>query len=826
MSARFVVRERGAWWLATVPGEAPSRADLTAVLTAIEAAVDPVDGLDPVGPVVPPVPRPPRAPLPPLAATDLVAPVWSWVGRIRAGGVEVEGGDGHVRRLDGDALRLLDALDGAMTVGEVVALSAVTAGPQRLADLVDARRVKRLRSLDEYRPPPPRQDIDVTEVPAPALELHLARADRAAPSAPADRRVPVFAVWQEQVGPALSLGMLTASARSWRDGALGDHYEIRRPERPGECLAELVRRPGPAVLLCSNYLWSIDHNLELARRAKALCPELVVIHGGPSTPKYEGDAARFLAEHGDVADVLVRGEGEVVLCRLLDALAHSLPALDPAGLRSVPGLTFVDPTDGRVVRTGEPERVADLDALPSPYLTGEFDHIGADAWPFAVSIETNRGCPYGCTFCDWGSATLSRIRKFSVERVLAELEWVADRGIPGVQLCDANFGIIARDVEIAEGLADLRRRRGTPTGLGFTPPKNTTRHISRILDEVMGAGYLVSTAISLQTTDEATLAAVDRSNIATDSYLALAADLRRRGHPLMGDLLLGLPGQTYDAYKADLQFFVDHQIMARTWALKVLPNAPMNEPGYRERFRIRIDERGVVASTAQMSEADVDRAVALRRAEILGNRLGLLRHVGRFLQWDHGVAVTELLERVLAVVGADPDRYPLLAWAFTHFDLFPTLPMGRRRFYDEVGRFVVAEHGLDPSDPALATVLAVQVALAPSPERAFPDTVALAHDYVAYHRDATAGLEADGRASVPPRPLRAYAPGSLTVAGDPLGLCDTGLHFAGDSRDLRFEGDFAIGQNAANELDSPLLVRLPVFSGRVLPEDLAGALAG
>lgn len=42
-----------------------------------------------------------------------------------------------------------------MTVGEVVALSAVTAGPQRLADLVNTRRVKRLRSLNEYRPPHP-----------------------------------------------------------------------------------------------------------------------------------------------------------------------------------------------------------------------------------------------------------------------------------------------------------------------------------------------------------------------------------------------------------------------------------------------------------------------------------------------------------------------------------------------------------------------------------------------------------------------------------------------------------------------------------------------
>ena len=48
-------------------------------------------------------------------------------------------------------------------------------------------------------------------------------------------------------------------------------------------------------------------------------------------------------------------------------------------------------------------------------------------------LETNRGCPYGCTFCDWGSATLSRIRKFDLDRVFAELEWCAQHEVaPGV----------------------------------------------------------------------------------------------------------------------------------------------------------------------------------------------------------------------------------------------------------------------------------------------------------------------------------------------------------------------------------------------------------
>ena len=61
----------------------------------------------------------------------------------------------------------------------------------------------------------------------------------------------------------------------------------------------------------------------------------------------------------------------------------------------------------------------DLGIYPSPYTTGEFDH-----WvdgKFYLPIETNRGCPYGCTFCDWGAATLAKIARLSDERVFGEV---------------------------------------------------------------------------------------------------------------------------------------------------------------------------------------------------------------------------------------------------------------------------------------------------------------------------------------------------------------------------------------------------------------------
>src|SRR5690606_4661443 len=109
----------------------------------------------------------------------------------------------------------------------------------------------------------------------------------------------------------------------------------------------------------------------------------------------------------------------------------------------------------------------------------------------SIVVETNRGCPYGCTFCDWGSATLSRIRKFSMERVRAEMTWLATRQGAVWMLADANVGILPRDVDIATLLAELRSTYGVPHVLGINTAKNSTRHLPTILSTLSDAGIPV-----------------------------------------------------------------------------------------------------------------------------------------------------------------------------------------------------------------------------------------------------------------------------------------------------------------------------------------------
>jgi hypothetical protein len=530
----------------------------------------------------------------------------------------------------------------------------------------------------------------------------------------------------------------------------------------------------PAIYFVSNYLWSHDRCAAVSVRAKQANPNSIVVHGGPNTPKYPADVEAYFRDHPDV-DVTVRGEGEETAAELLAALVgqlgpdHEGPP-DLSVLADVPGLSYRD--GDRVVRTADRDRIADLDTIPSPYLTGLFDLYGRVPH-VSATIETNRGCPYGCTFCDWGSATLSRIRKFDIERVFAELEWCARSHIKAVGLADANFGIWERDVEITQRLADLKAIHGYPRLFGSNYAKNTVKHLRRIIEILVDAGILTHGVLSLQSMDEGTLDTIKRSNIRLDKYEDLATQFREADLPLHVDLMLGLPGSTAASFNDDLQACIDREVQANVHPTELLVNSPMNEPAYREENKIEIDVIGtnkLVVSTASFTRQDRAFMGDMRRVFLLCEDFGVLRHVARYVRSETGVREVDFYSRLLLDARADRERWPAIAFTLEQAPDVMTAPVSWKFLFDDLHQYLVEELHITDDD-ALATILAVQLALLPAPERPFPLHLELAHDYAAWHRSVIevkdAGHRTDWHEHV--AALRTFPPAPFTV-DDPDGV--------------------------------------------------------
>jgi hypothetical protein len=603
-----------------------------------------------------------------------------------------------------------------------------------------------------------------TEVVAPAAAasepVHLRAGDPWAGLAPDGRR-PIYFVTHHVDHLPLALGMLRAQIVAHDGGALLKHYLPLPIVSMGvDEMQAVYRRFGPGIWLFSNYLWSSDHNLQLSALVKAVDRRNFTIHGGPSAPKYEVACRRFMQAHAHV-DVVVRGAGEATIVELLETLALQP---DPAALARVPGLTFhaEGPAGRQLVRTADRVHPPGVDQLPSPYLTGMFDHYGGQV--VAAILETNRGCPYGCTFCDWGSATQEKIRRFDLERVKAEIDWIGRHRIRVLWIADANYGIFARDIEIAQHIADTKARHGYPREVVVNYPKNATEKIAEIVKIFVQAGICSQGIVSIQTTDPTTLKVIRRDNIKTRKYDELGDIFRREGLPLSTDLMIGLPGATVASFKADLQYYFDDDVGVKAYRTQLLPNSPMADPAYLQAFDIRVDDRQFLVSTSSYTEADLAQMLAIWSAFDIADGYAVLRYVLRYLQWDHGIAATEFVHALVRQVQEDPARHPGITWLLRHFHEQRMVPGGWGPLYAEIGRLAAERFGV-VMDSGFATALQVNELLLPRQGRHFPQTHALAHDFVGYfERHRHAGDAARPR-------LAEFPPGELVVS-DPHRMCE------------------------------------------------------
>jgi radical SAM superfamily enzyme YgiQ (UPF0313 family) len=370
-----------------------------------------------------------------------------------------------------------------------------------------------------------------------------------------------------------SVGMLWAYARQFPEIAegyrLGGFVFVR--EDPDTIAA---RVDAPAVAAFSTYVWNWEMSLRVARALKRRHPDCLIVFGGPQVP--DPDRADGFFSRFPFIDVAVHGEGEVTFTELLAAHARG------DDLVAVPGLSC---RSGTAPARG---RTTDLDAFPSPYLTGVFEPLFALPFSYHAVWETNRGCPYRCAFCDWGSLTNQKLYTFRDDRLSAEIEYFAARKIGYVYMADANFGILPRDLDIARRLANTKARTGLPHKLRVNYAKNSPDRVHEIARTLNAVQLDKGITLSVQSMDAHTLQTITRTNLKYESLSRFIRQYQREGIDTITEVILGLPGETLRSFRDGIDELLEASAHDTLWIYRctVLPNAQMNDPPYRARHGI------------------------------------------------------------------------------------------------------------------------------------------------------------------------------------------------------------------------------------------------
>ena len=363
-----------------------------------------------------------------------------------------------------------------------------------------------------------------------------------------------------------SAGVLWSYARTFP--VINNNYDLGEFIFRRENIDVVIKKLASSdVVAFSTYVWNHQYNYLLAEQLKLAYPNKLIIFGGPE-PAIEDP--EFFKKYPFI-DIVAKLEGEITFKQMLEKHVDG-------SFADISGLIYNN--QGQLVDTGPAKRIDNLEDVPSPYLTGIFDQLIADnpdvTWN--ATLETNRGCPYACTFCDWGSLTYNKVKKFNLDRVYNELDWFAKLGCSFISFTDANFGMfVERDDLIADKLIEVQQKYGYPKIISIAWAKNQKQEVVSIVKKLMPY-FNHGLTLSVQSLDDGVIENIRRKNMEVSKLEEIFKLCEQNSIPMYTELILGLPGETIASWKENFWrlFRSGNHTGITVYQAQLLENAEMN----------------------------------------------------------------------------------------------------------------------------------------------------------------------------------------------------------------------------------------------------------
>jgi len=346
---------------------------------------------------------------------------------------------------------------------------------------------------------------------------------------------------------------------------------------PDDVVASL---DNPKVFAFGCYVWNCNYTDVIAQKVKEKYPECLIVYGGPHIPITAND--KWWAQHHYV-DVVVYYEGEKRFTRILQCSSKAEMSLIPnVSVNLNSGWTFN--LDYKAVGK---DRINDLSLIPSPYLLGLFPNPKPNHIPL---METTRGCPYACTFCDLGALNHNKVYKTELTRIQDELDWLVEHKLGSFYYVDNNFGIFKeRDDTIIDMVIESKRKHGYPKSFFVNWAKNHKEDFVYMAKKLYDADILQSLCLSLQSRNENALEIIKRKSMNINDLSFFTEKCKEVNLPYSTEMMLGNPGETVDSWKDGYLDVVSEGVSCDIYAVALLPGAELASEESRKEHKIETE---------------------------------------------------------------------------------------------------------------------------------------------------------------------------------------------------------------------------------------------
>lgn len=359
---------------------------------------------------------------------------------------------------------------------------------------------------------------------------------------------------------------------------------------PKDYVSDMV---DPKMVVMSSYIWNWEYNKQLAQEVKRVYPDCVIVTGGPQIDK--GDKEFF--DKYPMFDVAVHGEGENAMKEIL--------------ARPIGEYDDIVHTQTRTHMPKPAMRRKSVADIPSPILEGFYEPIMAkypEDTMWQVTWESLRGCPYHCAFCDIGDSYWNKLTLFDMERCRQEIEWMGKNRIEYVSVCDSNWGLLKRDIELTQYVLDTKAKYGYPMWFDATWAKNNVDRNFEIamMNKRAPVNIFKGVTFAMQSFNDPTLVASERFNIKDGEVAEYLKKYKEEDIPTYSELIWPMPEETYDSLKENVQKLIDlgQDSYLMIHPLVITYNATMGNAEYQKRWDMGVKE--IPLDTFYLRDTDID----------------------------------------------------------------------------------------------------------------------------------------------------------------------------------------------------------------------------
>jgi len=376
----------------------------------------------------------------------------------------------------------------------------------------------------------------------------------------------------------IPLNVLTIA--SYTMAKFKNNVEIKIFKFPDEFF-NAMKKELPDIVGVSNYIWNYELSKTLLLFSKKQNRKIVTVMGGPNITQSKDRMTVFLKN--SYCDYYISGSGEYPFRCLVESIIYNKISL--INSLEIQGCWQLDLQKKIAFYTPPEYTIQNLDEIPSPFtndMANDFFQKG-----LMPMIETVRGCPFHCTYCDWGNATFGQIFKYSINRVKKDIDYCRNFSKDErLMIDDANFGLfVERDLEIAIYIKYLRDKYNWPGKLILTWGQVKSDQSFRIADSLRDLCMITQ---SSQSMDIGVLKNIKRYNISKQDWIKSVGFCKKHNIETYAELMIPLPGETLSSYLDAIKFFFHIEVdFINTNPLMLLEGAEMNSKSERIKYNMK-----------------------------------------------------------------------------------------------------------------------------------------------------------------------------------------------------------------------------------------------